>query len=93
LPPELMRKGRFDEVFFVDLPDAKSRRQIIAIHLKRRNREPKKFALDALATAADGFSGAELEQMVVSALYAAFADNAELTNAHMEAAMRETKPL
>jgi len=93
LPPELMRKGRFDEVFFVDLPDAQSRQKIIAIHLKRRNRDPKKFALDDLAEKAEGFSGAELEQMVVSALYAAFAENAELTNAHMEGAMRETKPL
>src|SRR5205823_12841353 len=65
LPPELMRKGRFDEVFFVDLPNAAARKQILGIHLQRRNRDPQHFALDNLAQAADGFSGAEIEQAIV----------------------------
>jgi SpoVK/Ycf46/Vps4 family AAA+-type ATPase len=93
LPPELMRKGRFDEVFFVDLPDAATREQILAIHLRRRKREPAKYRLAELAKAAEGFSGAELEQVVVSALYAAFAARAELTDDHLFEEMRSTRPL
>jgi len=93
LPPELMRKGRFDEVFFVDLPPAAVRRDIIAIHLKRRKREPERFALDELAAAADGFSGAELEQVVVSAMYAAFAEGKDLTDEHIRAELKITRPL
>ena len=72
LPPELMRKGRFDEVFFVDLPPAASRKQVLGIHLTRRKRDPQKFDLDRLAADTEGFSGAELEQLVSSAMYAAF---------------------
>lgn len=79
LPPELMRKGRFDEIFFVDLPDAPAREQILSVHLERRKRDPKSFDLKALAAASDGFSGAELEQAIVSALYAAFAAGTELS--------------
>ncbi len=93
LPPELMRKGRFDEIFFVDLPEADVRRQILAIHLARRKRAPEHFDLEALAEATAGFSGAELEQMVLSALYAAFAEEAELTDAHLLAEARATQPL
>jgi SpoVK/Ycf46/Vps4 family AAA+-type ATPase len=69
LPPELLRKGRFDEIFFVDLPDPEVRREILAIHLRKRQRDPAAFDLDALAAAADGFSGAELEQADVAALH------------------------
>jgi ATP-dependent 26S proteasome regulatory subunit len=93
LPPELMRKGRFDEVFFVDLPNAKARKTIFAIHLQRRKRDPEKFALDELAKAAEGFSGAEIEQAVVSALYAAFATDTELTDEHIRTELKNTKPL
>src|SRR5205085_8018671 len=60
LPPELLRKGRFDEIFFVDLPNLEARTQIVSIHLSKRKREPKKFDVAAIAEAADGFSGAEI---------------------------------
>ena len=93
LPPELMRKGRFDEVFFVDLPDATARQQILDIHLKRRERKPEQFNLDKIAKATEGFSGAEIEQMVIGAMYAAFADRAELSDEHLLAEARETRPL
>lgn len=93
LPPELMRKGRFDEVFFVDLPGDAARRTILSIHLKRRKRDPKNFALDRLSRATEGFSGAELEQMVISGLYAAFAENQELCDDHLLAEAKITKPL
>ncbi len=73
LPPELLRKGRFDEIFFVDLPSESVRRQIYAIHLKNRRQDPSGFDLDALARASAGFSGAEIEQVVVSSLLTAFA--------------------
>lgn len=78
LPPELLRKGRFDEIFFVDLPSIDERKDIFAIHLSKRKRDPKMFDLDKLAEAAVGFSGAEIEQAVVSALFDAFASGAEL---------------
>lgn len=93
LPPELMRKGRFDEVFFVDLPHAAARKQILTIHLTRRNRDPKSFDLDRLAAETEGFSGAELEQLVSSAMYAAFAAGTELANDHLLAEIPATRPL
>lgn len=93
LPPELMRKGRFDEVFFVDLPNATARKQIFSIHLERRKRDPKRYNLADLAKLADGFSGAEIEQSIVSALYAAFADDGELTDEHIRTELKATKPL
>jgi SpoVK/Ycf46/Vps4 family AAA+-type ATPase len=93
LPPELMRKGRFDEVFFVDLPNAEARRTILEIHLRRRNRDPRRFALDMIAAATEGFSGAELEQLIVSAMYSAFPKSEELTDAHLLAEKATTKPL
>src|SRR5690606_8730843 len=68
LPPELIRKGRFDEIFFVDLPGAPQRAKILAIHLRKRGLDPAQFELPAIVAATDGFSGAELEQSVVSAL-------------------------
>jgi SpoVK/Ycf46/Vps4 family AAA+-type ATPase len=79
LPPELLRKGRFDEIFFVDLPDEDARRDIFSIHLKKRKRDPRKFDLDKLAAAAKGFSGAEIEQAILAAMHDAFAVRAELT--------------
>jgi SpoVK/Ycf46/Vps4 family AAA+-type ATPase len=93
LPPELLRKGRFDEIFFIDLPAAAERREILAIHLARRGRRPEDFGLDALAAATEGFSGAELEQVVVSALYDAFAESKELAPSHVDRAAAETFPL
>jgi AAA+ superfamily predicted ATPase len=93
LPPELMRKGRFDEVFFVDLPDQVSRKQILSIHLARLQRELTRFNLDELAQATAGFSGAEIEQVVMSALYRAYAEDIELTQQHLTIEVASTRPL
>ena len=93
LPPELLRKGRFDEIFFVDLPGAAVRKEIFAIHLKRRKRDPKRFDLDALAVASDGFSGAEIEQAVIAALHAAFAEGAEIETDQLVAVLKRSPPL
>ncbi len=93
LPPELMRKGRFDEIFFVDLPGPREREAIFAIHLKKRNRDKADFDLPRLVAASEGLSGAEIEQAVVSGLYAAFADKAECTTEHILAAIQATQPL
>ncbi len=93
LPPELMRKGRFDEVFFIDLPPADVRAEILGIHLRRRRREAGEFRLADLAIAAEGFSGSELEQVVVSGLFNAFSRNAELKDAHLLEEIRKTRPL
>ncbi len=93
LPPEMLRKGRFDEIFFVDLPDLKEREQIISIHLAKRKREPKKFKVKALAAAMKGFSGAEIEQVVVGALFCAFDAGRELTPADILAEAKAIVPL
>lgn len=93
LPPELLRKGRFDEIFFVDLPDLEERQEILAIHLAKRHRDPARFDLPSLAQQAEGFSGAEIEQMIISALYDAFEADAELTTADLERNLRQTIPL
>src|SRR6266540_2781100 len=93
LPPELMRKGRFDEIFFIDLPAPDERRQIVAIHLTRRHRDPAAFDLEALAAASEGLSGAEIEQAVVAALYTAFARHALLSTEHILEEIKATKPL
>jgi AAA+ superfamily predicted ATPase len=93
LPPEFLRKGRFDEVFFVDLPDAAARRAIADIHLRRRGHDPASHDLDAIVAASDGFSGAEIEQAIVSALYTAFADHGALTTDILLAEIRATRPL
>jgi len=93
LPPELMRKGRFDEIFFVDLPTLAARRQIFAIHLRKRKRAPEQFDLTALAEASDGFSGAEIEQAVIASLYAAFGAGHDLTQADLLEELHGTRPL
>ena len=93
LPPELLRKGRFDEIFFVDLPDEEERREIFRIHLTLRKRDPSEFDLDGLSREASGFSGAEIEEAIVSALYDAFSDDVPLSSAHVQKALRETVPL
>ena len=93
-PPELLRKGRFDEIFFVDLPNAEERREIFSIHLARRKQDPSAFDLPKLAEAADGFSGAEIEQVVVTALYGLLAENGDrLTTDRLLAEVRRTIPL
>ena len=93
LPPELVRKGRFDEIFFVDLPNPRARANILHIHLGNRGQDPKVFDLSALMQACEGFSGAEIEQGVVSAMYAANAVGASLTTDHLLAEFERTKPL
>ncbi|HEY7873406.1 MAG TPA: AAA family ATPase [Rudaea sp.] len=93
LPAELLRKGRFDEIFFVDLPDAAARAEIFSIHLDKRGLKPVTFDLAALAAASDGFSGAEIEQAVVSAQYAAGAENSTVAQKHILAALHDTHPL
>ena len=93
LPPELVRKGRFDELFFVDLPDQAVRAEIFRIHLLRRELEPAGFDLHLLALASDGFSGAEIEQVVVSALYAAQAQQQAVDQALLLHAIHSTAPL
>jgi len=93
LPPELLRKGRFDEIFFVDLPDLETRKDILAIHLARHKQTLADFDIAALAAAAEGFSGAEIEQAVNSALYAAFSRKAALTTEMVLKEIRATYPL
>ncbi|HSD16750.1 MAG TPA: AAA family ATPase [Thermomonas sp.] len=93
LPAELLRKGRFDEIFFVDLPDPATRVDIFALHLERRSLAKDDIDLSALAAAADGFSGAEIEQVIVSALYAAHAAGGGLDTTVLMQAIRETRPL
>ncbi|MCB9858782.1 MAG: AAA family ATPase [Phycisphaerales bacterium] len=93
LPPELLRKGRLDEIFFVDLPNAAERRQIFHIHLRKRNRDPKGFDLPALVLASEGFSGAEIEEAIISALYDVFYKGKELESVDVLEAIRETVPL
>ena len=93
LPPELMRKGRFDEIFFVDLPTREARAQILKLHIQRRNRKPEQFDLSALADASDGYSGAELEQAIISGLYRAFAAGSDLKTEHVLAELTGTQPL
>ena len=93
LPPELVRKGRFDEIFFVDLPQPQERREIFAIHLARRGRDPLGFDLNKLAMATHGFSGAEIEQVVISGLYDAFEEERDLTTPDLLKNIEETIPL
>lgn len=93
LPPELLRKGRMDEIFFVDLPDAATRADIFRIHLRKRKLDPAKFDLPQLAAAAEGFSGAEIEQAIVAAIYEALASKQPLATQHVLAEISRTRPL
>ncbi|MCG8591778.1 MAG: AAA family ATPase [Proteobacteria bacterium] len=93
LPPELLRRGRFDEIFFVDLPDACARAEILGIHLRKRRREPSGFDLGGLAKASEGYSGAELESCVQEALFAAYDNGRDLENEDLLAAIDEVTPL
>lgn len=93
LPPELLRRGRFDELFFVDLPTQTERMEILAIHLTRRGREPGQFQLESLADEAERLSGAELEQVVCAGLYTAFGEGRDLEDNDLANAIHETVPL
>lgn len=93
LPPELIRKGRFDEIFFVDLPIEAARRAIVEIHLKRRKFKPADFDVAGLAAGCDGFAGAEIEQAIVSALFEAKTRGEPFSDAHIRAEMARTRPL
>jgi len=93
LPPELLRKGRFDEIFFVDLPDVAERETIFGIHLKLRRQEAANVDARMLAAATDGFSGAEIEQVVIASLYRSLHDKTPLTTGLVLDAVRQTVPL
>jgi len=93
LPPEFLRKGRFDEIFFVDLPNTKEREDILAIHLKKRGRDPEAYDIPRLAKECDGYSGAEMEQFVVSGLFDAFYANRQLSDEDLSKGIQETIPL
>ena len=93
LPPELVRKGRLDEIFFVDLPGRETRAEIFRLHLAKRKQDPAKFDLAGLATSADGFSGAEIEQAIVSALYESYARKQPLSTDIIAEELARTRPL
>ena len=93
LPPELMRKGRLDEIFFVDLPDSSSREDIFEIHLSRRKQNVKEFDLNVLAKSSEGFTGSEIEQAVVSALYRAYGEGTSMTTNSVKETIEQTHPI
>jgi len=93
LPPELLRRGRFDDLFFVDLPNETEREEILAIHLAAHDRDPAQFPLQELSDQAARLSGAELEQVVVAGLYSAFNEGRDLTDVDLANAIQETVPL
>lgn len=93
LPPELMRKGRMDEIFFVDLPDFDARIEIFSIHIKRRKQDASQISLATLSKASEGFTGSEIEQAVVSALYRAYAENKPMSTNSILEAIKQTSPL
>ncbi len=93
LPPELLRRGRFDELFFVDLPDAEARREILSLHLRRRGRDPEKVDVGALADLCNEYSGAELEQVVVGALHRAYAQGREIETRDLRRVAQDVVPL
>ena len=93
LPPEFLRKGRFDEMFFVDLPNEEARTAIFEIHLRKRGKVPSSFAIPQLVAATDEFSGAEIEQVIVAGLYTAFSEQRELTTEALLKEIAATRPL
>jgi SpoVK/Ycf46/Vps4 family AAA+-type ATPase len=93
LPGEFLRKGRFDEIFFVDLPTPEERQDIFTIHLTKRRNDISRFDLEQLSKMSDGFSGAEVEQAIVAAMYEAFAQDREFTQLDIIAALKATLPL
>ena len=93
LPPELLRKGRLDEIFFVDLPSEEERADIFRIHIARRQRPVEQFDLPMLASASKDCSGAEIEEAINSALYDAFYEQRDITTESVLATLRQTVPL
>jgi hypothetical protein len=93
LPPELVRKGRFDEIFFVDLPAVSNRANILRIHLSKRSLDPQRFDINMLAEATSGFSGSEIEQAIVSSMYAAHAQSRAVSQDDLLVEIRQTRPL
>jgi ATP-dependent Zn protease len=93
LPPELLRKGRMDEIFFVDLPDEEIRKEIFSIHLKKRNLNPDDFDLDKIAKACEGFSGSEIEQVIVSGFYMVLGGYMQLNTELLLDEIKKTRPL
>ncbi len=93
LPAELLRKGRFDEIFFLDLPSPPERREILTVHLRKRGRTAETFDLEPLVRASEGYVGAELEQAVIDAMYVAFSAEREFTTDDILAALRRQVPL
>jgi SpoVK/Ycf46/Vps4 family AAA+-type ATPase len=93
LPPELLRKGRLDEIFFVDLPNEAERQEVFRIHLERRGRDPQKFDLAELSRRSEGFSGAEIEEAIVSGLFDAFSRGTDLDQLTIISCLAETVPL
>ena len=93
LPPELLRRGRFDELFFVDLPSEDERAEILTIHLRKHGRDPLQYPLAQLSAVAGRLSGAELEQVVTAALNTAFSERRDLTENDLANAIQETVPL
>ena len=93
LPPELIRKGRLDEIFFVDLPNQKTREQIFQIHLTKREIDMNRVDIPSLAQSADGFSGSEIEQAVVSVCYASYSSRQNITTEALVEEIRRTRPL
>jgi SpoVK/Ycf46/Vps4 family AAA+-type ATPase len=89
----MIRKGRFDEIFFVDLPGPATRAALFSLHLKKRGRDAGAFDLQSLATASEGFSGAEIEQAIASGLYTAFAAKQQLSTGILLAELKSTQPL
>jgi hypothetical protein len=93
LPPELIRKGRLDEIFFVDLPGNDVRKDIFSIHLRKRRFDPERFDLETLCSVSEEFSGAEIEQSIVAAVFSAKAQNTPLNTSHIVSEILNTKPL
>jgi SpoVK/Ycf46/Vps4 family AAA+-type ATPase len=93
LPPELLRKGRFDEIFFVDLPSFTERKEIFRVHLIKRKMDIDKFDLEVLSQSASGYSGAEIEEAIISAMFDAFYDKENLNTERLIEVLKVTVPL
>ena len=93
LPPELLRKGRFDEIFFLDLPTAAERQEIFTVHLKKRNRLPQDFEVAQLARQSEGYVGAEIEQAIIDGMYVGFNQGREFTTSDLAHALKRQVPL
>jgi SpoVK/Ycf46/Vps4 family AAA+-type ATPase len=93
LPPEVLRKGRFDEIFFLDLPTMEERQEIFTVHLRKRNRLPQDFDVARLARESQGYVGAEIEQAIIDAMYVGFNAQREFTSEDISAALKRQVPL